>query len=378
MKFYRAFSRLNFPKSFLGKILFVSFVGVHIPLIAVVLYLLLTVTVPIAEIAPVLVVLLVATVLGTVATSAAIYGLLAPVRSASSAIRGYLSGKKLSALPTHHPAQAGVLMADVQEAITRLDRALDAAYAAAERAEGEKEAKFALLSRMSHELRTPLNHILGFSELIQNEMLGPLGQKAYANYAGDIRESGSALLDLVQAVLEVSEVEAGTYQTTPKSVEPGPVVEECVALAHLAAQNANVAIEAGSLRAAPAVQADPRAFKQVLSHYLLAVIRKAGSGGGITVATEVQDDGLTLVIADDCGALLDDDMRYLRSKTRALRPPAANQDGIESASAFSLTLMLVDGLMRVQDGGFEIRPTSDTGKEARFHLPLAPALQRAA
>ncbi|MBK1670131.1 hypothetical protein CKO28_19020 [Rhodovibrio sodomensis] len=380
MTFYRLLSRLPRPKSFLGKILFVSFVGVHIPLIAVVLYLLLTVTVPFAEIAPVLLVLLIATVAGTVATSAAIYGLLAPVRSACTAIRDYLATKKLSALPTGYTDQAGVLMADVQEAITRLDRALDAAQAAAERAHEDKAQKFRLLSDMSHELRTPLNHILGFSELIQNEMLGPLGQKAYANYAGDIRESGGALLDLVQSVLEVSAVEAGSYQAAPERIDLADLAGEAVRLAHIAAQNNNITVDtAGIDRTAP-VDADPRALKQVLSHYLLAVIRKAEHGGQVHVSLTPTASGYDLVVEDTCGALVDDDIRYLQARRAAPGGPNAGResDAIASASAFSLTLMLVDGLLRVQDAGFHIQSNGEAGKRARFSLDRSAGETRAA
>lgn len=380
MKFYDALSRLPAPKSFLGKILFVSFVGVHIPLIAVVAYLLLTVTVPFAEIAPVLIVLLIATVLGTVATSTAIYGLLAPVRSACHAIREYLATKRLSALPTGYSDQAGVLMADVQEAITRLDRAIDAAQAAAERAQDDKAQKFQLLSDMSHELRTPLNHILGFSELIQNEMLGPLGQKAYASYAGDIRESGGALLDLVQSVLEVSAVEAGNYKANPEEIDASKLAREAVGLAHIAAQNNGIVIDTtGFDREAP-VEADPRALKQVLSHYLLAVIRKAESGGRIHVSVKSTAAGYDLLVQDTCGGLVDDDIRYLQARRAASgsTESAEANDTIASASAFSLTLMLADGLLRLQNAGFCIDAYGDDGKEARFSLPYTALQAQAA
>ncbi|MBL8637350.1 MAG: PAS domain-containing protein [Alphaproteobacteria bacterium] len=89
------------------------------------------------------------------------------------------------------------------------ERELREAKEAAERAYA---AKSQFLANMSHELRTPLNAIIGFSEMIQRQMLGPIGTEKYLDYIGGIRESGEHLLDLICDILDMSKIEAGKYQ----------------------------------------------------------------------------------------------------------------------------------------------------------------------
>jgi two-component system cell cycle sensor histidine kinase PleC len=80
------------------------------------------------------------------------------------------------------------------------------------RAEEANLAKSRFLASMSHELRTPLNAILGFSEVMANEVLGPMSNPTYKEYAGDIHDSGKHLLDLINEILDLSRIEAGRYQ----------------------------------------------------------------------------------------------------------------------------------------------------------------------
>eukprot|EP00657_Telonema_sp_P-1_P005931 TRINITY_DN23769_c0_g1_i1.p1 TRINITY_DN23769_c0_g1~~TRINITY_DN23769_c0_g1_i1.p1 ORF type:complete len:154 (-),score=50.30 TRINITY_DN23769_c0_g1_i1:74-535(-) len=114
----------------------------------------------------VLLALLIATLLGTGATLVAIYGLLSPVRRAARALNTYLDERKVPALPTSLNDEAGVLLANVQESVTRLDAALDAADTQRTEMERSYREKFEVLSSMSHEIRTPLNHIIGFAEMM--------------------------------------------------------------------------------------------------------------------------------------------------------------------------------------------------------------------
>ena len=73
-------------------------------------------------------------------------------------------------------------------------------------------AKTQFLANMSHELRTPLNAIIGFSEMIERQLLGPIGTEKYLEYIGGIRESGEHLLDLISDILDMSKIEAGKYE----------------------------------------------------------------------------------------------------------------------------------------------------------------------
>jgi diguanylate cyclase (GGDEF)-like protein len=118
---YAQLSKFGFPKSYLGKIVFVIFLGTHVPLIALVVYLLLSSSFGSGPALGVVTLLLVATLAGTAAALYALKGLLAPVRLASSSLREYLDSHKVSDLPVGFTDEAGRLMADVQYTVESLD-----------------------------------------------------------------------------------------------------------------------------------------------------------------------------------------------------------------------------------------------------------------
>jgi diguanylate cyclase (GGDEF)-like protein len=121
LKTYASLARIRFPKSYSGKIMLVLFAGTHLPLLALVLYLLLVSPGGLGTHLGVLAALLIATLLGFVATLFALRALLAPVRLASSSLEVYLDERRKPKLPIGFSDEAGKLMADVQHAVDHLD-----------------------------------------------------------------------------------------------------------------------------------------------------------------------------------------------------------------------------------------------------------------
>jgi methyl-accepting chemotaxis protein len=121
LKTYASLARIGFPKSYSGKIMLVVFAGTHLPLVVLVLYLLLASSGGLGTHPGVLAALLIATLLGFVATLFALRALLAPVRLASSSLEAYLDERRKPELPTGFSDEAGRLMADVQHALDHLD-----------------------------------------------------------------------------------------------------------------------------------------------------------------------------------------------------------------------------------------------------------------
>ena len=103
-------------------------------------------------------------------------------------------------------------------------------FFAKERAESAAQAKSEFLANMSHELRTPLNSIIGFSEIIKNEVFGPIEQKSYWEYAKHINESGQNLLKVINEILDIARIEAGNRQLNEAKVNLSELMNECLTM----------------------------------------------------------------------------------------------------------------------------------------------------
>src|SRR6185436_2259457 len=99
-----------------------------------------------------------------------------------------------------------------------------------DRAEEANQAKSEFLANMSHELRTPLNAIIGFSEMMESGLFGPLGDMKYLEYCRDIRESGRYLLDVINDILDMSKIEAGRTTLEPELVELDTILSDTMRL----------------------------------------------------------------------------------------------------------------------------------------------------
>jgi two-component system cell cycle sensor histidine kinase PleC len=166
-----------------------------------------------------------------------------------------------------------------------------------ERAEAANRAKSEFLANMSHELRTPLNAILGFSEILQDEMFGPLGSAKYDEYARDIHDSGKHLLNVINDILDMSKIEAGHMKLHCEKIDLAPLIEESLRFTAIPASEKNIRIEQ-RLCDGMALMADRRAMKQILLNLLSNAVKFTNEGGCIAVRTRRTNGGVVLTIAD--------------------------------------------------------------------------------
>lgn len=154
------------------------------------------------------------------------------------------------------------------------------------------------LRMVSHELRTPLNSILGFSEILTSELYGPLGAPQYKEYAEIIHGSGQKLLKLVNQVLEIARLEGNTieFDACPESLEAA-LDDVLVALKpELAQRGVTVAIaDRGEL---PAVTADGRGLRSMLTQLIHNAVVFSPEGGEVTVSAARRGENVDIVIQD--------------------------------------------------------------------------------
>jgi len=165
-------------------------------------------------------------------------------------------------------------------------------------AEQANQAKSEFLATMSHEFRTPLNAILGFSDMLKQQYFGPLGAENYKDYANDIHNSGKHMLELVNDVLDISAIEAGTRELEKSEMDAAHIVHDCVHNLIQFAKNKNITITTDIPKPIPVMQADKRSIVQVLLNLLSNAIKFTEQGGHVTVTATSQGNTLKFTVTD--------------------------------------------------------------------------------
>jgi two-component system cell cycle sensor histidine kinase PleC len=167
--------------------------------------------------------------------------------------------------------------------IAELETAKSVSDEARRRAEEANLAKSRFLASMSHELRTPLNAILGFSEVMADEVLGPIENDSYRDYAKDIHASGKHLLNLINEILDLSRIEAGRYALNEEAIKLAHVADECIHMMQLKARNKDIRIIPQFEEALPRIWADERSIRQIVLNLLSNAVKFTPPGGQVTV-----------------------------------------------------------------------------------------------
>lgn len=172
-------------------------------------------------------------------------------------------------------------------------RALQAANveleAARRQAEEASRHKSDFLANMSHELRTPLNAVIGFSEVLQQQTVGPLNAKQ-TRYTGHIHQSGKHLLQLINDILDLSKVEAGKVILEPQALPVATTLEDILVIARGLAHKKAQTLEAEVAPDLPPLRADPVRFKQICFNLLSNAVKFTPEQGRITLVARRAPD----------------------------------------------------------------------------------------
>jgi signal transduction histidine kinase/sensor domain CHASE-containing protein len=159
-------------------------------------------------------------------------------------------------------------------------------------------AKSEFLANISHELRTPLNAIIGFSEVLEREIFGPLANERYRSYVADIKASGSHLLSLINDILDLSKIEAGKYDLRVELVDCALVMETVARLIRPRAEANQLAFSVHRLMEPIKLRVDERALKQVLINLLSNAIKFTHPGGHVDLSCRAVPGGASFMVRD--------------------------------------------------------------------------------
>ena len=190
----------------------------------------------------------------------------------------------------------------------RLRRSEMAMRAAKEQAEYANAAKSQFLAHMSHELRTPLNAIIGFSELMRDEVMGPVGNDRYVPYVSDIYNSGQHLLTLINDILDLSKIESGQMEYHPEPVNIRELADDCIQVVREQVRSARLDV-AVDIDAASYMIVDRRAFKQIMLNLLSNALKFTPKGGSVTVTTGSKAGDLVITVQDTGAGMTKEELR---------------------------------------------------------------------
>lgn len=230
------------------------------------------------------------------------------------------------------------------------------------RAEAMTQAKSRFLANMSHELRTPLNAVIGFSEIIETAMLGPIQQR-YREYARDIRAAGAHLLEVVNDILDLSRAEANALKIGREPLDVAAIVHDVDRIVRDQAERAKVTFDTRLDPKLPTVIGDRTRLRQILINLVSNALKFTPPGGSVTVSVRNVAEGMVIEVSDTGIGMAEEDI------PAALRPFEQLDNSVaRKYDGAGLGLPLTKHLVELLGGRFSITSVVNQGTTVAIEL----------
>ena len=293
-----------------------------------------------------------------------------PIEAVQITARRIANGKLQSRVPPLSRLTASdlrELASGFNNMAQRIQNDQTALESALSRAQSADQAKTRFLANMSHELRTPLNAIIGFSQTMENELFGPIGNKHYSEYAKDIRSSGEHLLSIINYILDLSKIEGGTVQVEDDVVNVAELIRSVHAMLQSEATDGDIVFTTQTASSVPNVRGSEVKLKQVLVNLASNAIKYTPAGGSVEMTAWQNDDGGVSIRVSDTGIGLSK-----ADLTTALIPfGRVESEMSERVNGAGLGLPLAKRFTEIHGGTLQIESARGTGTTMTVRLPPA-------
>jgi signal transduction histidine kinase len=248
-----------------------------------------------------------------------------------------------------------------------LSQLADSLARARDEAQMASRTKSEFLATISHELRTPLNAIIGFSEVMKDELFGPLGQSRYRDYAQDVHESGRHLLAVINDILDMAKIESGRLDLHEETIAIPALAADCVRLMRERAQQSGLSLELSVAADLPKLRGDSIKLKQIILNLLSNAVKFTPAGGRVELVSMAADDGgIDLAVIDTGTGMRPEDIPLALQPFRQVDTVLSRRH-----AGTGLGLPLSKALVELHGGQLMIESRLGEGTTVTVRLPAA-------
>lgn len=229
----------------------------------------------------------------------------------------------------------------------------------------ESARQHAFLARINHQFRTPLNAILGFSDIIRRQLIGPIEREKYINYAEDIHRSGECMLALIDDILELKAIETGERPILGEPVAPRKFLQDCSEALQDKIAARGIAVSIDVPKNIPSILADRESLTHMVLNLLTNAIDASDRGGSILMSVESEQQKIIIVVADSGIGIPQDRLdRIFQPFSQGRLDPMVAQNGT------GLGLAVANAIVKAHHGVLKVSSKVGKGTIFAVELPL--------